>query len=295
MKVVRSLSVCCLSLLLVAGLAVNCGKKGPTMEERIKALEEKGVPDTILADIKVYLYNVTSLAKTGQGGKARTYRDSLKNGLAAAEAWYDQTMTANKPIIDNLYKSFTERKATLTGLPLRDADSLIKIADSLIAKNWLIAARTKLEQFDTIMGILVRNETTAKELRKKLVGTWKDVHIVRPNEDEGYKFKATETRVYKFGADGSFEGQEEMHGQTTPFMKEDWKFISWGKYDLMGDTIYQFIEREKCVQQIFTQLNAKTNKWDRNVKPTYDSTITNNSKDRFITFDDLKIAFKKIK
>ncbi len=280
---------------MVAFWTINCGRKGPTYEERIKALEEKGVPDSVLANVKVYLYQVNAARKSAQAGKARTYSDSLKKGMVAAEAWYEQAMQTNRPIVEKLRNSFVERKASLSGIRLTDADSLLKIADSLIAKNWLVQARTKLESFDTIMGILVKNEQKAKEIRKLLIGTWKDVHVVRPNEDEGYKWKAVETRIYKFGADGSFEGHEELHGQTAPIRKEDWKFLSWGKYDLMGDTIYQFITREKCVEQVYHFLDPKTNKWRREEQKTYDSTITNGSKDRFIVFSDLKLEFKKIK
>ena len=295
MKLLRSFFICGLSLTMVAALAIDCGKKGPTIEERIKALEEKGVPDSVLADVKVYLYQVTSAKKAAQSGKARTYNDSLKKGIVIAEAWYEQAMQTNKPISDNLRNSFVERKAALTGLQLIDADSLLKIVDSLIAKNWLVQARTKMESFDTIMGILVQNEEKSREIRKKIVGTWKDVHILEAPEDLGIRFSAKEVRVFKFGNDGSFESSEERHGQTTPFLKEDWKFLSWGKWDLMGDTIYQFITREKCTQQWYTQKNVKLNKWERKEHPTYDSTITDGAKDRFIVYSDLKIEFKKIK
>ena len=293
MKLLRSISVGCLSFCLFAGLAVNCGKKGPTIQERIKALEEKGVPDSVLANVKVYLYQVESGKKVSNSGLVRTYSDSLKNGIVAAEAWYEQAMQTNKPIIDQLRASFVERKAGLTGLPLKDADSLLKFADSLIAQNWLVQARTKLEQFDAVMTVLVENEAKAKDIRKQLVGTWRDTHILKAPEDSGERFSAKEIRVFKFGADGAFESSEERHGQTTPFLKEDWKFLSWGTYDLMGDTIYQFITREKCTQQWYTQKNVKLNKWERKEHPTYDSTVTDGKKDRFIVYSDLKIEFKK--
>ena len=293
MTLFRSLAVCCLVAAMIAAPAIDCGKKGPTIEERIKALEEKGVPDSVLANVKVYLYQVTSARKAAQSGKMRTYNDSLKKGIVIAEAWYEQAMQTNRPIIDKLRASFVERKASLSGLPLQDADSLLAIADSLIAKDWLVQARTKMEDFDTVMGILVKNEERAKEIRKQIVGTWKDVHVLEAPEDLGMRFSAKEVRVFKFGADGSFESSEERHGQTTPFLKEDWKFLSWGKWDLMGDTIYQFITREKCTQQWYTQKNVKLNKWEKKEHPTYDSTITNGAKDRFIVYSDLKIEFKK--
>ncbi|MCX7727394.1 MAG: hypothetical protein N2053_11175, partial [Chitinispirillaceae bacterium] len=183
--------------------------------------------------------------------------------------------------------------------PLADADSMLKILDSLIGKNWYIPALTKALELDTVMGVLLKNEAKAKEIRPKLIGTWKDVHVVKPPEDEegGKKYKATDTRIFKFMKDGSFEGLEERHGQTTPYLKEDWKFLSWGKYDLMGDTIYIFINREKCAQQIFHQLNVKDNKWIKKEQPTYDSTFTTprKDKDKFIVWSDLTLEFKKVK
>jgi hypothetical protein len=281
---------------MIAGLAVDCAKKGPTIEERIKSLETKGVPDSVLSSVKVYLYNVTNLGKTGQIGKARLFKDSLKTGIVAAEAWYDKAMQENKTYIESIKKTINDGKSKLTGLPLKDCDSLLKVADSFVSINWLIQARTKFDDLNGMMPVFLKNQERAAELRPKLYGTWKDVHVLRPPEDEeGANYKATETRIYSFAKDGGFTGVEEMHGQTTPYIKEDWKFLSWGTFDLMGDSIYLFITREKCAQQVFTQFNNKTKKWDRLEKPTYDSTITNNKKDKFITYDDLKIAFKKVK
>lgn len=294
MNRLRTFALYTLVFSLLAGFVVQCGKKGPTVEERIKTLQDKGTPDSVLSSIKVYLYNVNNLGKTGQMGKVRQYKDSLKTGLAAAEAWYEKAMVDNKAYIEDVKKSIATRKANLTGLPLKDCDSLLKVADSFVTLNWLIQARTHFEKIDAVMSTLLKNQERAAELKPILVGTWKDVHTVLPPEDEeGARYKAVETRIYTFGKDGAFSGVEAMSGQTTPYMKENWKFLSWGTYDLMGDTIYMFVNREKCVQQSFTQLNVKTDKWTKNDKPTYDSTITNNSKDKFIVYDDLKIAFKK--
>ncbi len=293
MKVLRYFFACCFMLAVMAGFALNCGKKGPTFEQRIKALEDNGAPDSILSNVKIYLSNVRTLSKTGQAGK---YKDSLKTSIAAAEAWYEKAMTESKAYIESVRTTIIERKAQLSGLPLKDCEKLLLTADSLVKIHWLIAARTEFEKIDAAMPFLLENQKKANALKPTIVGTWKGVHVVRPTDDEeGAKYKALETRIYTFGKDGAFSGIEEEHGQTTPFMKEDWKFLSWGTYDLSGDSIYLFISREKCAQQIFTQLNIKTNKWERKVEPLYDSTITNNKKDKFIVYGDLKSEFKKIK
>jgi hypothetical protein len=291
MKVFRYFFAYFFVLALMAGFALNCGKKGPTIEQRIKALQDKGAPDSILSNAKIYL-NQAQNFRTGQAGK---YKDSLKTSIAAAEAWYEKTMSESKAYIESVRKTIMDRKAQLSGLPLKDCDKLLLTADSLVKINWLIAARTEFEKIDAAMPFLLENQKKATELKPKIVGTWKAVNVLRPTEDEGAKYKALETRIYAFGKDGAFSGSEEKHGQTTPFWKEDWKFLSWGTYDLLGDSIYLFISREKCAQQIYTQLNLKTNKWVKKVEPLYDSTITNNKKDKFITYDDLKSEFKKIK
>ncbi len=296
MKLLRYFLAYGLVCSLVAIAAISCGKKGPGAENRIKALEAKGVPDSLLSNVKLYLYNINSFTKTGQMGKVGHYKDSLNAGLAAAEAGYAKAMQENKAYVESTKKSIADRKAGLTGLQLRVCDSILKIADSLVAVNWLIQARSQFEKLDAVMPVLIENQKKAAETRPKLFGTWKNVHIVRPTEDEeGAHYKAVETSVYSFAKDGAFTGTEEKLGQSTPFMKEDWKFLSWGTYDLLGDTVFMFVNREKCAKQVYTNLNVKTKIWERKASPTYDSTITNGKRDKYVTFDDLKQSFKKVK
>jgi hypothetical protein len=205
-------------------------------------------------------------------------------------------MTESKAYIESARKSIGDKKAQLSGMPLKDCENLLLIADSLEKINWLVAARAQFEKIEAAMPLLLENQKKSIELRPKITGTWKAVNVIRPTEDDpGAKWKALETRIYTFGKDGSFSGSEEKHGQTAQYWKEDWKFLSWGKFDLSGDSIYLFIKREKCVQQVYTQFNLKTNQWVKKVEPNYDSTVTNNKKDKFITFEDLKSDFKKIK
>jgi hypothetical protein len=279
-------------LTLVAGLALTCEKKGPTFEQRIKALSDNGAPDSILSNAKIYLSNVRNLNRSVQNGK---YKDSLKTSLAAAEAWYGKAMTESKAYIESTRKTIMDKKAQLSGLALKDCDKLLLTADSLVKINWLIPARAEFEKIDAAMPALLESQKKAAELRPKIIGTWKDVHVEHPQEEENAKYKALITRIYTFGKDGSFSGSEEKHGQTYQYMKEDWKFLSWGTYDFSGDSIYLFISREKCAQQLYNQFNLKTKQWVKKSEPLYDSTITNNKKDKFLTYDDLKSEFKKIK
>jgi hypothetical protein len=292
MKMVRHFFVYCFALTLVAGFAVNCGKPGPSFEQRIKALGDKGTPDSLLSNAKIYLSYVQNVNRTVENGK---YKDSLKTTLAATEAWFEKAMTESKAYIESTRKAINEKKAQLSGIPLKDCDKLLLTADSLVKINWLIAARAEFEKINALMPNLLENQKKADEVKPKIIGTWKGVTVVHPTDDEGAKYKALETRIYTFSKDGSFSGSEEKHGQSYKYMKEDWKFLSWGKYDLTGDSIYLNITREKCAQQVYVNFNLKTKIWEKKVEPNYDSTVTNNKKDKFITYNDLIGEFKKTK
>ena len=267
-------------------------KKLAEIESRIKTLEEKGVPDSVLANVKVYLYNVNAARKSSNMGNARKYGDSMIIAIDLAEKWYENSMQEFKPYIESLRKTIDQKKSALTGMQLKTADSALALVDSFVNLNWIIQARWKLDKLDSIMPLLQKDEETAQKVRKQIVGKWGDAHFIKP-EDANYK--ALDKRIYKFTSDGKFEGSEEMNGQTTDYMKEEWQFLSWGSYDVKGDTIFIFVNREKCPKQVFTQLNVRENKWIRNIKPTYDSTITNGSKDRFVLYDYLKENFKKMR
>ncbi|MBN1600539.1 MAG: hypothetical protein JW915_02970 [Chitinispirillaceae bacterium] len=283
------------STIALAAFLVGCGGASKTkmgeIENRIKALTDKGTPDSILANVKVFQYNVAAAQKINNSGHARKYTDSMLVAIEIAEKWYEEAMVQNKSYLDTKGADLRNRKAALTGLPLRTADSMFAVVDSLVKMNWLIMARTKLDKLDTAMVTLENDEKKSVEVRKKVVGKWGDAHWVKPEEAN---YKALDKKVYKFTKDMKFEGDESMKGQTTEFMKEDWQFLSWGDYDIKGDTIFIFVKREKCTRQIFTQWHIKDKKWIEGKKPTYDSTITNGAKDRFILYSDLKSDFKKM-
>lgn len=281
----------CMSFSLITGCGSG-GKKPEDIEARVKALEEKGVPDSVLASVKVYIYNVKAAQKGSNMGVIRKYTDSMAIGITQAETWYQKSMEEFKPYIESKKQELTTKKSSLTGLHLRTADSMFTLIDSLVGINWLIQAKNKVDKLDSIMPVLLENEKKASEIKPGLVGKWVDSHWEKP-EDANYK--ALNKRIYVLKKDGTFEGTESMVGQTTEFLKEDWTFLSWGKYDLRGDTIHFFTEREKCAKQIFTQWHLKKNAWVKDVKPTYDSTITDGSKDRTIEFSYLKENFKKSK
>jgi hypothetical protein len=134
------------------------------------------------------------------------------------------------------------------------------------------------------------SEKKVATIRPKLIGTWQE--SVKP---DGVQWNAVRKSVYVFKKDGSLEMSVEKKGQSSADTKEDWKFLSWGTWDMKGDTILMRVTRDKCDHQIYDFLVIKDGKenWEHKVGPAYDSTITTGGKDQSVTFTDLSADFKK--
>lgn len=291
MKIIKNTMWILFISLAVVTLATNCGKKMSIndAEARLKILQEKGIADSLIDDVKVYLFQAKTAKSMGQTSKKRKYMDSLYIFLENAEASLSSDAEKFRPIVESLRKSIDERKTQLTGMQLADAENLDAVLDSFAEKGWLVQAKDKAVDLDTIMTRLIKDEEHMNKIRPKLIGRW--VSSMVPKEG----FKAIETRKFTFKKDGKYQADEQMKGQTSEFTKEDWKFLSWGDYELKGDTIFLYVKREKCVKQLYHNYKEIKGKmrWEPFEAPTYDSTITDGSKDRYFTFDYVKQYFDR--
>ncbi len=274
-------------------LATGCGvseKKLKDAEQRMESLQHNGVPDSLLTEAKVLIVQARTAKQLGNGMGAKANFDSAMSILTKAESGYGATTAEIRPFVESLRKTLGEKKLSFSGSILKQADGLLAHADSLITGNKWPEAKVKLMEDDTVFVSLAKCVALAKELRPKLVGTWAGSVAIK--EDGA---KAVEKKSFSFGADGKVAVVEERTGLTNPSLKEDWKFESWGTWDLVGDTILIAVTREKCDKQIYLNLkeSGKKQDWVKTEKPPYDSTITGGKKDRYITFDYLKSGFKK--
>ncbi len=276
-----------IGIILVIG---GCGSDRMSLEEaqaKIDELSDAGMPDSALSSAKVHLYQAKSAKTTGNSGIARRSTDSLIIALDRAEQQYAEWMESFAPVVDSLTAVLGEKKVNLTGLQLKAADSAVAVIDSFVGRNWMIQARAQALKADTLLTQLVQDEEKAQEIRKKLPGKWVGI---RDAKTEGGK-KAVEKRIVVFGGDGSLHLTESMKGFTSDNFKEDWEFISSGTWDVKGDTAVLKISEEKCTRQNFWTL--KDGAWKKDAKPTYDTTITDGSKDKTMTFEYIKEYFKK--
>lgn len=280
--------------LVLSSVIISCGvsnKKLDAAEKRLTALQEKGLPDSMLVDAKMFVFNARTANKMGNPAEAKRLYKLLLADLQKKEAWGGSAVEQTKPFVDSMRAIFKQKKKALSGMQLKTADSIINYIDSLASKSWMRQAKENCLLFDTIITALLTDEVNAKKLKSTIVGTW-----VSERTPEGNRYKARELRSITFGADGKLQITEEFKGQSSDYLKEDWRFVSFGTWDAIGDTALFQIKREKCERQIFWNLDEKKGKkWIKKEKPTYDSTIASGRKDKFMTLSDILSDFKKKK
>jgi uncharacterized protein YcfL len=270
-------------------LLVGCGSDHSitALEARLKVLEAKGLPDSILSSARFDLDKVKTGKKLGLVSEVDASLDSLKVHVKAAEKWSDGVMQANMARADSLSKLLATEKAGLTGFQLKEADSLFSPIDSNFKKGWYLQARGAADHLDSLMPSLLKDEENAKQVSGKIIGTWT---MLKHHREDGAN--AVEKTKVSFLKDGTFAMDEEMKGQTSPQLKEDWQFLTHGNYGLKGDTILLMTKTEKCPRRIYWNLDDN-NKWVKTDQKPYDTVITDGSKDRSIAFNYLKENYKK--
>jgi hypothetical protein len=289
---IRSTAMLCV-LFMAGALLFGCGggkKAIGEYETKLKTLEANGTPDSLLSTIRVYIMQAKGGIQSNNGTLVKASLDSLKSTVAAAEKWQTEGTQAAKTHVDGLVATLTGKKNGLSGLQLKQADSLLNMAEGLIKKNWYLQASRFVDELDTLMPVLIKDEAAAKKVAEKLPGTWSMTKKLTQDAAN-----ATEKKKVTFSKQGAFEMEESMNGKTSPSLKEDWQFQTAGSYEIKGDTILLSVKKEKCLKETYWNLTIKGNKqdWVKNVKKPYDTVITNGAKDRFFTFTYLTEEFKK--
>ena len=84
---------------------------------------------------------------------------------------------------------------------------------------------------------------------------------------------------------------KEKKDQNSENFKEDWKFVSTGTWAMKGDTAFLFVTFEKCEYQKYWV--RRSGQWVEDPKPSYETQVTNGSKDKYITYEYLKTYYRK--
>ena len=292
MKKFIILSFCFIAFLVIAGCSVS-KKALNDAEKRIESLKSKGVPDSSLSRAKVFLYQAKDAKTRGNRSLARLSADSMRILIAQAESQFKDDMNRLKPWIASKKNFIANETTNLTGLHKKHLDSLMGVVDSFITIKWLLQAEAHIKGVISYLPKLKFDEERATELKTRIPGTWTCSQVTKHSEDKSVR--AVEKKIFAFSKDGSTKLIENKKGKSTPYFKEDWEFVSHGKWGLKGDTIILFIDRFKAVRQDFwdkKEVKGRT-QWVKTSHDRYDSTITDGTQDRFIVFEDLKKDFDR--
>ena len=284
-------------LLLTAALAVclslglGCSKK-VSIEEgkaRIKELATHGVPERYMSNLKIYISQMETAKRIGNGNQFRTYQDSLTAALAEFEAKMAELLNESGPYMDSLMKTSDEKIAGLRGLHLEAAQKGRAAVEALMqTESEKLRARNRLEAFALDVDTLVIQQRVADSLRDRYIGIW-----IMEREAADPRFKLVERTEIHMRPDGSLFIMEGKRGNISENAKEDWMFESSGTWDLMGDVAHHYITKEKRIRQIFEGIDPATGKWRKETQPPYDSTVAKGTKDRFASWSTLNEDFTR--
>ncbi len=274
-------------------VAVGCGVSTKDIEQthqRIDSLSAQGVPDSILSEARIVLKQAETAKLVGNSQEVEKYYDSAQAQIEEAREYLKTHIEALRPVIDSMRAALEVQAKGLKGLHKKSADSMLTIIDTLMQQNRVLEAKAQADKLEVRIPKLFEQQETASEIRDKLYGSWE-------KSQEATCKGCTALRYDKvtFKKDSTFEMVEAMEGKTTPTVKEKWKFISDGTYRLKGDTVYMKVTQEKCPVQVYWQYRQEEGKkqWIKNEKATYDSSLKDNPKTRYMTYDHITDTYSR--
>ena len=264
-------------------------------QKRIDILRSKGVPDTSLSSPKVLLYQAREAKRISNHSLAWQSAKAARTAIAEAEATYENNLPRLKAETDSILSVASAVEQQLSGLQKHKLDSMKIKVDSFITINWMLQAHAKAVEIAGSLQQLKADEELSKTVRGVIPGIWVCETVIKGQDNKAVH--AVEKKIFEFGKDGKIKLTESGLGQNGPVSKEDYEFLSYGTYDCKGDTIVLFVKRFNAVRQIMEKYLIEGTKkyWKKEPGPTYDSTITDGSQDRFVTYSDLKLDFKQEK
>ena len=168
-------AVALLACLAVVSALSGCGVSKRALdgaEKRIAVLKSKGVPNSLLSRPIVFLYQARSAKERGDADLARMSADSMLYLIAAAEASYGEKAQSLKSIVDSLRGIINEGRKELSGLQLRELDSITARADSFASINWVLQTEETMRAAAAALPHLKFCEARATELRPRIPGVW---------------------------------------------------------------------------------------------------------------------------
>ena len=256
----RAFGICFLSVVLLFMGCKSYEQKLESTQSRLKAIEDKGLPDSVVTPVRMAIVASQGEKKRNRVGEANKKLKEATLSVKKAEDFLEKSLSVKKPEVIARFNSFKEKASKeLRGLHKLDADSLLGAADSLLKIDFFFKAERFLDKFEKDYPKMVRAQVVADSLRPKVRGRW--VFTETTKHQENKNVNAVEKKVFSFDGNGKSMFVEEKHGQSAPNLKEDWKFETWGNWDMKGDTVWVIATKFIQNKQTFWQYNELTKKW----------------------------------
>jgi hypothetical protein len=256
----RVLSICFLSVVFLFTGCKSYDQKVEAVQSRLKVLEDKGLPDSVITPVRISIVASQGEKKRNRGGEANKKLNEATLAVKKAEDFFENSLSVKKPEITAKFNSVKEKvNKELKGLHKYDADSLLGEVDSFLKKDFVFKAERALDKFEKDYPKMARAQVVADSLRPKVRGRWIFSETTKNLEDKNVN--AVEKKVFTFEGNGKSMFIEEKHGQSAPNLKEDWKFETWGNWDMKGDTVWVIATKFTQNKQTFWQYNENTKKW----------------------------------
>ncbi len=285
------------AIALTAFLVGCSGVKQDQINEvsgRLDELTKTGLPDSVLLEARDAVFKINAAKSENDNEALKLNYELALAELAKADSILAQSIQDRKPVIaerlSNLLSSSDEQ---LKGLHRKAIDSLLTEASDLLEKNWVIDAESLVNEGDSLFEALKEQQVESERLRPRLFGTWKFRNVLSNSMDPEVDAVVQKTFVLRRNGTASFINTKK--GKSGPKLKEDWKFESYGTWEMKGDTIHILTERFVCPRQNLWELKVVDEKeqWVLNAQPTFDDTITDGSQDRHISYSNLIEDFRK--
>ncbi len=288
--------LCFISLIAIIALTGCGGVSQKTLDQaqkRIDNLKAQGIPDSLLSMAKVYLAQAVISKDKGKTPDAQKAAVELEKQLTEVENYYKNNVSNLLPSIESLKSQIKSARDDFSALQAKKIDSMTNVVDSFVGIKWYLQAHTTAQEIVNRIPQFREDQKKANEIIRKIPGEWVCTNHIKGTENK--EINAIEKKIFSFDKKGTVKLVENKKGRSGPFLKEDYEYRSVGTWDVLGDTIYLFVNRFTAVRQNFERMHKEGKKliWKKETHAPYDSAITDGSQDRNIIYADLLSDFEQ--
>lgn len=288
--------LCFISLIAIIALTGCGGVSQKTLDQaqkRIDNLKAQGIPDSLLSMAKVYLAQAVISKDKGKTPDAQKAAVELEKQLTEVENYYKNNVSNLLPSIESLKSQIKSARDDFSTLQAKKIDSMTNVVDSFVGIKWYLQAHTTAQEIVNRIPQFREDQKKANEIIRKIPGEWVCTNHIKGTENK--EINAIEKKIFSFDKKGTVKLVENKKGRSGPFLKEDYEYRSVGTWDVLGDTIYLFVNRFTAVRQNFERMHKEGKKliWKKETHAPYDSAITDGSQDRNIIYADLLSDFEQ--